>query len=179
MTIRTFWNILLKILGIYLVVQGVGVIMQFLSVFTMVTTAEESVYYIAITLGTLILYFFVLWLFVFKTSWLIDKLDLEIGFEEEERIELKGDFQAVMSIAIIVIGGIMLADALPLLCKYIYSFYQNKKMLCTTSENPVTSWIILCIAKAILGYLLMTNSKPIVAFISRKSAKSEGDKVTK
>jgi len=176
MTIRAFWNILLKILGLYFVVKGVNVIMPYLGVFTSVSTMEieDTIYYIAVTFGTLIAYFFILWLFVFKTSWLIDKLDLEKGFNEE-KIDFKNDSSAIMTIAIIVIGGIMLVDALPLLCNHIFAFYQNKKMFCPPKENPATSWIVCYGIEAIIGYLLMTNSKPIVTFLNRKSAKNEED----
>jgi len=172
MTIRTFWNILLKILGIYLVVQGVGVIMPYLAVFTTTFAMgiEDTIYYIAITLGILVAYFFILWLFVFKTSWLIDRLDLENGFDEE-RIDLKGDFSAIMTIAIIVIGGTMLVESVPMLAREFSLYIQRKEI--AFQENPSIGWTIFYVVKAMIGYLLMTNSKPIAAFIHRKSGGRE------
>jgi hypothetical protein len=174
MTIRTFWNILLKILGIYLVVSGVSVIMSHLSmvatIFAMGT--DDMIYYIATTLSILVAYFFILWLFVFKTSWLIDRLDLENGFEEE-RIDLKGDFSAIMTIAIIVIGGIMLIESLPMLAREFSLYIQRKEI--AFQENPSIGWTIFYVVKAMIGYLLMTNSKPIATFIYKKSPKNEED----
>jgi len=167
MTIRTFWNILLKILGIYLVVQGVGVIMPYLAVFTTTFAmgTDDMIYYIVLTLSILAAYFFILWLFVFKTSWLIDRLDLENGFDEE-RIDLKGDFSAIMTIAIIVIGGIMLIESLPMLAREFSLYIQRKEI--AFQENPSIGWTIFYIVKAMIGYLLMTNSKPIAAFYKQK-----------
>jgi len=172
MTIRAFWNILLKILGIYLVVQGVNVIAPYIGAFATVTSTEDSIYYIAVTLSVLVAYFFILWLFVFKTSWIIDKLQLEKGFEEE-RIDLKNDSAAIMTIAVIVIGGIMFIESLPELSRELSLFIKREEI--PFQENPNIGWTIFFVAKAILGYLLMTNCKPIVAFISRKSANNEGD----
>ena len=174
MKIRTLWNILLKCLGIFLVVKGVDVIVPYFGVFFGISTmeTEDIIYYIAVSSGILIAYFFILWLFVFKTSWLIDKLQLENGFDEE-KIDFKNDSSAILTIAIIVIGGIMFVESLPQLCKGIFSFYQANKMFCPWKENPSTSWVIFYVIKAIVGYLLMTNSTPIVNFINRKSTKNE------
>jgi tellurite resistance protein TehA-like permease len=130
------------------------------------------IFYIAVLLGVIVAYFFVLWLFVYKTAWLIDKLDLENGFDEE-RIDLKNDFSSIVSIAIIVIGGIMLIDSLPLLCREIFTYYQEKSIRFIESQS--IGWIISDLIKTVIGYLLMTNSKHITAFICRKGGKDEGN----
>jgi len=171
MNIRTFWNILLKIIGIFLVINGVTVSIQSLTVFSALTIAS-SIFYIVFTLGTLVLYFFVLWLFVFKTSWLIDRLDLENGFEEE-RIDLKNDFSAILTIAIIVIGGITFLDTLPILCKYLFAYFQDKSMHFKYSPNA--SWVILFAIKVAVAYLLMKNSRRITAFIYKRSGEKKED----
>ena len=97
MTIRTFWTILLKILGISLVLRGVDVILNLISILSSTLSAMsysdieyntlELIGYIAAIFGVVIIYAFILWLFVFKTSWIINKLRLEKGFIEE-RIEI-------------------------------------------------------------------------------------------
>ena len=168
MKIRTFWNILLKILGIYLVVKGVSVISQSFSM--LFYAKEEIIYYSAVAIGVVAAYFFILWLFVFKTTWLIDKLQLEKGFDEE-KIELKDDFSAILSIAIIVIGGMMIVEGLPWLCQDIFTYYQEKSIL--FRESPNIGWVIFSLTKIIIGYLLMTNSRPIAAFICRKNKEKD------
>ena len=170
MNIRTFWNILLKIIGIFLVVNGVTLIMEYLGYFTVVSGLEYTIS----MLGLLILYFFVLWLFVFKTSWLIDKLDLEKGFEEE-RIDLKNDFSAIMNIAIIVIGCVIFLDTLPLLCKSIFTYYQQKSIL--FFESPTASWIILYGIKTLAGFFLWQTAGKLRLLLIRKERK--GRKIVK
>jgi len=171
MNIRTFWNILLKIIGIFLVIKGVGVIMEYLGSFAVVSEIERASYVVT-TLGFLILYFFILWLFVFKTHWLIDRLNLEKGFEEE-RINLKNDFSAIITIAIIVIGGVTFFDALPSFFQQIFVYYQEKSV--RFMESPSASWVVVDAIKTTVGYLLMTNSRKITAFIYKKSGKNEED----
>jgi hypothetical protein len=174
MSVRAFWNILLKIIGIVLVIEGGHIILGLIAtcsffIDNMHETAE-IIWWIASVSLSVIFYFFILWLFVFKTSWLIDKLRLEKGFEEES-IVFKNDFSAIVTVAVIVIGGIMLIDALPELCKRVFVYYQEKSI--HFKESPTTAWIIVYVIKAIIGYLLMTNSKQITGFIYRKSGKNE------
>src|ERR1035437_4723471 len=94
MSVRNFWTIFLKVLGIWLVINGVTTIIQFVTSFFSVIAGNNNeartiIYYVLLLIVTIGIYLFILWLFVFKTSWLIDKLHLEKGFKED-RIE--GDF---------------------------------------------------------------------------------------
>jgi amino acid permease len=169
MTIRTFWTIVLKILGIYLVLDSFKVIPQFISTLSTFSSDPDQTRMVFIwtfvyLLSTVGLYVFILWLFVFKTAWLIDKLHLERGFAEE-RIEFNIPRSTVLSIAIILIGGLMFVDSLPQLCRQIFSYFQQKNMFV---QNLSSGWIIFQFVKTIIGYLLMTNSRFIVNFIDRK-----------
>jgi hypothetical protein len=174
MKIRTFWTILLKIIGIFLVLRGVSTIVHSLNTtIAMLSYGDGAEDIIWISLATIamvvVIYFFVLWLFVFKTSWLINKLHLDKGFDEE-KINLNIQSSAVLTIAIIVIGGLMFVDGLPQLCKEIFMFFQQKSVF---RASPSSGWIILHLIKTVLGYLLMTNSKPIVAFIEKRTKENE------
>ena len=169
MKVRTFWLILLKIIGFFLVLQGVNVVISSVNTFFFIKSGNDSTEQIIWTtvfiILTVIVYLFILWLFVFKTSWLIDILHLEEGFEED-KIEINVSFSSIISISIIVIGGIIFIDSLPLLCKHIFSFFQQKSLF---MESPTAGWIILYISQATLGYLLMTNSKQITTFINKRT----------
>lgn len=175
MTIRTFWTIFIKILGIWLVLDSVTVIPQFFS--TLVfndpnDTTQSFALTAAILLLTIGIYIFILRLFVFNTAWLIDKLHLDKGFDEE-KIDLNIQLSTVLTVATIVIGGLMLVDSLPQLCKQIFVFFQQKNIF---RESPTSGWIIFHLVKTILGYLLMTNSKQVVAFIDKQTSKQNYNK---
>jgi hypothetical protein len=100
---------------------------------------------------------------VFNSDWLIDKLKLDKGFQEE-KIDINITLKTVLTIATIVLGGLILVDALPMLCKQIIAFMQQQSML---REAPQFSWIIFYFVKALIGYLLMTNSKVVNGFIAK------------
>jgi hypothetical protein len=160
----------MKILGIWLVLDSVTVIPQFFSTLFFTDpndTAQSFALTAALLLLTIGIYIFILRLFVFKTAWLIDKLHLDKGFNEE-RIDLNVQLSTVLTITTIVIGGLMFVDSLPQLCKQTFMFFQQKNMF---RESPTSGWIIFHLVKTILGYLLMTNSKQVVAFIEKQTAK--------
>ena len=97
------------------------------------------------------------------------KLRLERGFEDE-KIDLNISLSNILPIAIVVMGGIMVIDSLPQLSKQIFYFYQQKVILV---ENPTIDWIILYFGETILGFLLITNSKPITRFINKRASSNE------
>ncbi len=174
MTIRTFWTILIKILGIWLVLESIIVIHQLISSLTFFgfNNGDDSIFdaglVVVLLLLTIGIYFFILRLFLFKTAWLIDKLHLEKGFEED-RIDLNMQSSAILSIATIIIGGLMFIDGLPEFCRQVIAFFQEKNLF---RESPTTVWIIFNLIKTLIGYLLMTNSKSVVAFIERQREKN-------
>ena len=174
MTIRTFWTLFLKILGIWLILSGLTVIPQFISAFAFFGDNHHdnffaAIYIIALLLLTVGLYFVVLKLFVFNSNWLIDKLKLDKGFQEE-KLDLSITLKTVLTIATIVIGGLILVDALPMLCKQIFTFIQQKSVF---REDPQFNWVIFYLVKAIIGYLLMTNSKTVINYIDKKTENIE------
>lgn len=172
MTIRTFWAIFIKILGIWLVLDSITVIPQFLSALPFFgTNNDDNIFGVGIVLALLLLtigiYVFILRLFVFKTAWLIDKLHLDKGFEED-KLNFNVQLSTILTVATIVIGGLMFIDGLPQLCRQIFVFFQQKNIF---RESPTSTWIIFHFAKTIIGYLLMTNSKSVVTFIERQTTK--------
>lgn len=154
-------------------IGGFTTISQFIPAFSYIGTFNPNWWDILPAIGLLFLtigvYIFILWLFVFKTSWLIDKLKLEKGFTEE-KIQFDINSSSIIKIAIIVIGGLIFIDSLPQFCRQTFIFFQQKSMLV---ENPETGWIIFHLVKTVFGYLLMTNSKQIVEFIEKRGKQAD------
>lgn len=149
--------------------EGVTVIPQFfLTLFS--TDPNNTAQSIALTVASLLftigIYIFILQLFVFKTVWIIDKLHLDKGFEEV-KIDINVKISTVLTVTIIVIGGLMFVDSLPQLCKQTFVFFQQKNIF---RKSPSSGWIIFYLVKTIIGYLLMSNSKQVVVFIEKQIA---------
>ncbi|HBZ65767.1 MAG TPA: hypothetical protein DEO70_02945 [Bacteroidales bacterium] len=174
MTIRTFWTIFIKILGISLVLSSLTVFPQFLAALPFFgSNYGDNVFGVGLIFGllllTIALYIFVLWLFVFKTAWLIDKLHLDKGFTDN-RIELNIQQSTVLTVAVIVVGGLIFVDSFPQLCRQTFIFFQVNDLL---KEDPNSGWIIFQLVKTIIGYLLMTNSQLVIKFIDRETKREK------
>src|ERR1700744_6612590 len=90
MTQRTFWAILIQIMGVYVVLESLMAIPQFLITinyfFTSPTAREGSpiiLYLICYVTITICIYILVIRYSIFKTDWVIDKLKLDTGYEDE------------------------------------------------------------------------------------------------
>src|SRR6476620_169236 len=118
MQINTFWKILLKIVGLWLLFSCISLIFQFYSTlsFTNGGLNIESLLMIWLMLiVAIVVYIIIIRLFLFKTEWLVEKLKLEKNFNED-RIDLNIKSSTVLTIAITVIGGLMIAESFPNFC---------------------------------------------------------------
>ena len=172
MTPRSFFTILIKILGIYLVLDAFTVIPQFISTLsTFGLSGDDSGLTIALTLAMLLLtlgiYYLVLRFCVYKTDWIIDKLSLDKHFTEE-KFELNIHRSTVLSIATIVIGALIFVDALPTFCKSVYGYIGQKQTTGRFGENPQVGWVIFYFIKIFIGYFMVTSQRLIVNFIERQ-----------
>ena len=64
---------------------------------------------------------------IFKTSWIIHKLKLTEGFDQEI-IPFNIHRSTILSIAIILIGGLILVDEIPSLCRRIFTYLEERRM---------------------------------------------------
>lgn len=179
MTIKTFWTILVKIMGLWFIFMSLATIVQFLSLvsFTSLNSNSMGNEKIFLAYGIVFLaasiFILIICLLVFKTCWVIEKLRLTTGFEEE-RLELTTEWSTIMIIATIVIGGVIFIDSLPLFFKQCLTFFQQGKPF---RNSPEAVWIFYYLVRTILGYLLMTNSRFFVNFIGRENVKNRNGEI--
>jgi len=170
MTINTFWTISIKILGLLLILGVLTVIPQwFSSIYSayQIGDFESLTILTLILLAILIIYYFVFRLCVYKTSWIIEKLKLDRDFETQN-IEINSKSFTIISIATIVIGGLIFVENIPLLLREIFIFFQQESLF---KNYPKTGLILFDFCKVIIGYLLMTNSSNIAKFIDKQEKK--------
>ncbi len=166
MSIRTFWTILIKILGLWMVYRTLTVLPELISNLYFLYENGDSKELIGLLSSILIAVLFfclIIRLFLFKTLWIIEKLKLDKGFETET-IEIQSNENRIITIALIVIGGFIFIDNLPILLKEIAVFFHDKTQF---KDYPKSGWIIFYFCKSILGYLLMTNSFRVAKFIKK------------
>ena len=107
MSIRTLFNIIFKILGIFFIRDILMELTQLLSAFYYVrnNNFEENLSLFILPFVILILYGVVSYFLIFKTDLIIKRLGLEKNFDEET-ISLNMHRSTVLSISVIVIGGV-------------------------------------------------------------------------
>ncbi|HET9747189.1 MAG TPA: hypothetical protein VFP97_15855 [Chitinophagaceae bacterium] len=172
MTPRTLFNIILKILGIFFIKDFLAIIPQLLSVTLFLArsdTVTEAIWTLVTTSLILLAYGLVSYYLIFKTNFVIDKLKLDKGFTQES-IPLNIHRSTILSISIIVIGGFLVIDEIPNFCRQLFSYFQEKR-LTYGQTTPTLAYPIMSGAKIIIGILLMTFQRKIVAVIERQRNK--------
>lgn len=168
MLIDTFWKLLLKIIGLWLLFSCISVIPQFFSMISFINGSIdfESLLLLCVVLfATIIIFIVAIRLFLFKTTWIIETLKLKDNFKEE-RIDLTIKSTTIITIAITIMGGLILIESLPSFCSELITFLQQKELL---KDYPQTGWLIYHFIKIIIGYILLTNAKNFTKFIEKES----------
>ncbi len=173
MTPRTFWILLLRFLGLWIL----------LDIFTYVsTTFNNLVYYwqqkdthsLVITLGLTLLvagmYILLIQVLIFRTTWLIDKWNLDKDIADE-RIADNIHRSTIIHIATILIGAFMCIDSIPYLIQNLFIYAQQRSGNIDVGNNSATPWVFFYFIKSIGGYLLATNSRWVVNFIEKERQK--------
>jgi hypothetical protein len=169
MTPRSLFNIILKVLGIFLLRDVLATIPQLLSIFLYFTkpdTAMEGIWTLLFIIVTLAVYSLVSYYLIFRSELIIDKLNLDRGFDQET-IPLNVHRSTILSISIIVIGGLMVAEDIPALCRQLFAYFQEKRMT-HGATNPSLSYSVMNGVRIVLGLLLIGNQRKIVNFIEYK-----------
>jgi hypothetical protein len=176
MTPRTIFTLILKIFGLYLIWQLIIIIpFSFTAGSTLLYTQHDSSWTGIIALLLIIillLYFMVIRMLLFKSNWVVDKLSLDKHFDQEI-IAIKIDSAAVIQISIIVLGGVLFIDALPNFFREIITYLQQTSLEPYMVKDPKFAYIFLWGCKALLGYLLLTNSKRITHWVEEKNKAKE------
>lgn len=172
MTLRTFFNITLKILGIFFIKDFLALIPQLFSAFVFVTKADsvgDAIWTLVFTLLILFIYGLVSYYLIAKSNLIIDKLELDKGFDQDN-IALNVHRSTILSIAVIVIGGLLVADEIPNFCRQLYLYFQEKRMTHGLT-NPTISYSVISGVKIAVGLFLMAGQRQIVNLIERQRKK--------
>ena len=172
MSYRSLFNVILKIFGLFFVKDFLEITPQLLSSLLYLTKSEmimEGVWILLLTIATLVVYWFAFYYFVFKTDMIIDQLKLDQGFAEQT-VPLNIHRSTVLSIAIIALGGFLVVNEIPSLCKQVFLYFQEKRMTFGFTSPSIAQFVIPFI-KIIIGIVLMVSQRQIVNFIEVRRKK--------
>jgi len=170
MTIRTLWAIILKIFGLFVLVEFSYPLSQMFTFTLMLSEQSDPVppWQIFVTIFVPCFYLFIVFTFIFRTDWLIKKLRLEKGFDEE-KIELNVRSSAVLKIVVVLFGLYLLVDSLPPFFKDVFAYFQNVNLYNGFKQYAKGGWVIFHLTRALIGLLLVSYNGFIVKFIDNKT----------
>jgi hypothetical protein len=104
---------------------------------------------------------------IFKSEWVIKKFRLTDGFEQEI-IPLNMHRSTIIYIAVIIIGGLILTDEIPNLCRRVFS-YIRQRQTSYNADRTEAPFIVISLVKIILAILILLEWRRIVSLILRKT----------
>jgi hypothetical protein len=172
MTPKTLFTIVLKVLGIFFIRDMLSLIPQllnFISYWLRPHPLDSAFVNVCMILFLILIHTFICYCLIFKTDLLIDKLNLSETFNQEA-IPLNIHRSTVLSISIIILGGLILAQEVPNFLRLLYVYFQERTLL-QGEINPATGQLIVAGTKIVFGLVLVGNQKMIVDYIERKRKK--------
>ncbi len=171
----TFFNTVLKLFGLYFIKEAILILPQLIfSLFLLATVkklnatvvSEANVSYIISSLCTFFIYLGVAIFLVFKSNYICQKLKLKDGIVEEAFFNNLSE-ESISNIVLFLIGGFIVFNELPNLCKNIFNHFQVKQ-LTHGFIKPDYSFIILSSVKVLIGVVILTARKEIVQLFKLK-----------
>ncbi len=172
MTPRSLFNIILKILGIFIIkdlLEAISQVFVAFSLFDNPNAMPEVIWTLVAAIAVFFVDVFFCYILVFKTEWVIKVLKLESGFYQET-IPLNMHRSTVLSISIIVIGGWLVANEIPNFCRQLFVYYQEKRMT-YGQTNPKIQYSVVSGVKIVIGILLIAEQRLFVNLIERQRKK--------
>jgi hypothetical protein len=174
MTPRSLFNIILKVIGIFFIKNLLIELANILPALVQFTSTENdyggfNLMTLVIVLLECIVYLLITYLILFKTNWIITKLKLDRGFNQQE-FNLNFHRSIVLRIAIIVLGSLIIVDALPLLVQQLIYYIRMKK---ENVPNTNIDYFILHSAKLLIGIFLIAYQRTLVNLIEYKQRRNK------
>jgi hypothetical protein len=173
MSPKSLFTIIIKVLGLLLIFGLLELVPNILGLVPLLIAADLDSQLTAVIFSGMVLfiYFFLIYISLFKTAYIIEKLSLDKHFDTEI-IEFNIDPATVLRISIIVLGGVILINAVPVLFKDIVN-YLRQMQLSNLYGQPSFQTMVISGSKLLIGYLLMDHSNRISSWITRSATSDQ------
>lgn len=167
MTKRDFFRIIIKIFGLYSMVLA---LFSFLpSNISNVLIYKDEIGILLVIFSSVLLSIALFLILIFKSDFIIDKLGLDEGFDDDKLIF--GDFknEQIFKLSIILIGGFLIVDYFPSVLFEMINIFKTK-----SSNNSIYGYevdyynFIVGIINVIIGLFLVNNYKSISSYLNKK-----------
>lgn len=169
MTPRTLFQIIIKIIGLFFVLELINSIPQLTSTIWYYVSPDGIGFELwLVVLGLLLglgLYVFLAYIFLFNSNVVVDKLKLDQWFEDDV-FSFRIPRTFVLMTAIVVIAGIILLQEVPNIVFNIYR-YTEVSAAAFGQQDLEHSSLILSIVKVVLALLMVGERKFLLRLIDK------------
>ena len=176
MKAKDLFIIILKIFGIYLIKDILLAIPPVLKNFYQFLDVDPDVALFSLIFSLLVLamHFIIVYLLLFKTNFLVSKLNLTAGLSEQPLI-VNLHRSHIYTITILITGLLILVFSIPTLIKQLYWWYEymssRGRMFGAQSYNY--SGLLISISEVIIGLLFLGNQRTLVNYIEYRTRKAK------
>lgn len=167
MTKRDFFRLIIKLFGLYSMILTLFTFLP--SNISNVLIYKEEIWFVFIILGSILLAIALFLILLFKTDFIIDKLGLDKGFDDDKIILGEFKNEQIFKFAIILIGGFLILDYFPNVLFEMINIFKTK-----SSSNSIYGYevdyfnFIVGIINIMIGLIFITNYKHISSFLDKK-----------
>jgi magnesium-transporting ATPase (P-type) len=158
---------IIKIFGLYSIILS---LFSFLpSNITNIFIYKDEIWMLLVIFGTVLLSIALFLILIFKSDFIIDKLGLDKGFDDDKLIF--GDFknEQIFKLSIILIGGFLIVDYFPRVLFEMINIFKTKSSSNSIYGHEVDYFgFIVGIVNIIIGLFFITNYKSIAAYLDKK-----------
>jgi hypothetical protein len=166
MQVITFWKIVLKTIGLWLVVNCIYTLQElFLALVILSQHRLEGRTSFTVAVASIVILGGAAYCFIFQDNWLIDKLQLTKAFPEQY-INISTPAANILKIIVIVLGGWIFLESVPGLIRTLAYALLNPN---SVNNRELTTFVVYNLLRAGASFWAMTNSPIIVKWITKKS----------
>ncbi len=166
MTPRDFFIVVIRILGLITLGSFLFELPGYLVTFFTTSFSGSSISGLVIIAVTSLM----LWFVLERPHWLVDKLGVAKGFDQE-MFNINWPAEKFLNAALIVTSAIVLFREIPNLSVWVFNYFQMKD-LTHGLQRPDLSYIPRSIARIVLALLLFGERERVVSLIGKDRTKA-------
>ncbi len=168
MEVRSLFNVIIKIIGIFFIKDILEAFSRILSILVYLpqySTENEGYFNLGIAIPPLVLYGLFVYVLIFRTNSVIQVLKLDKNISQQQ-VTLPIDRTIIFKLAIIIIGGYMLINELAEFFR-LATYYVQERKLYARMARPDVSYLATSAAKIIFALGLLFWNKRIVTLLEK------------
>jgi hypothetical protein len=169
MTPKTLFSIILKVFGLFFLKDIFGIVTQLLPTVIYLAKPEMAsgaIVTIVIYLLYILVYLLIAYYLIARSDTIIEKLKLDKDFDQEP-FQFNMHRSALLSICLVVIGGLLITEGIPTFLGQLYSYFKSSGDRYSQSD-PTVSYLLITGSRILTGFLVIAEKKWIINFIERK-----------